>query len=152
MPGSSVRDDYRVATDIKLLSVREPHVEEAQTLFVPVRNPVDFLAVNLGVTSPQLFVPLLYSPVETLLFCCADRLGGTDRFKLTAYCWSRLGRFADKAFHYGRAGTLRKIRHAYAVEADSLDSNFPLWTVDRMRVFREEQIALERQEQGVLVK
>ena len=79
-------------------------------------------------------------------------LGGTDRFKLTAYHWSRLAHFADKKFHYGRAGTLRKIRHAYAVEADSLDSNFPLWTVDRMRVFRDEQMALETEEQGLLVK
>ncbi len=79
-------------------------------------------------------------------------LGGTDRFKLTAYRWSRLAQFAGKKFHYGRAGTLRMIRHAYAVEADSLDSNFPLWTVDRMRVFRDEQMALERQEQGILVK
>lgn len=78
-------------------------------------------------------------------------LGGTDKFKLTAYRWSRLAHFADKKFHYGRAGTLRKIRHAWAVEADSLDSNFPLWTVERMSTFRAEQVALETQEQGVLV-
>lgn len=78
-------------------------------------------------------------------------LGGTDKFKLTAYRWARLAHFCDKKFHYGRAGTLRKIRHAYAVEADSLDSTFPLWTVQRMNIFRQEQVALETQEQGVLV-
>lgn len=78
-------------------------------------------------------------------------LGGTDKFKRTAYRWSRLAHFADKKFHYGRAGTLRKIRHAYAVEADSLDSSFPLWTVQRMNIFRQEQVAIETQEQGVLV-
>jgi hypothetical protein len=103
-----------------------------------------YLAVQDGMTPDAV--------LEVVHLFAGIFLGGTDRFKLTAYRWSRLARFADKAFHYGRAGTLRKIRHAYAVEADSLDSNFPLWTVDRMRVFREEQIALERQEQGVLVK
>jgi hypothetical protein len=77
-------------------------------------------------------------------------LGGTDKFKLTAYGWARLAHFADKKFHYGRAGTLRKIRHAYAVEANSLDSNFPLWTVQRMNIFGAEQLAIERKEQGTL--
>jgi hypothetical protein len=73
-------------------------------------------------------------------------LGGTDKFKLTAYGWSRLAHFADKKFHYGRAGTLRKIRHAWAVEADSLDSNFPLWSVERLETFRDEWNALKRGE------
>ncbi len=103
-----------------------------------------YLAVQDGMTRDAV--------LEVVHLFAGVFLGGTDRFKLTAYHWSRLAHSAGKKFHYGRAGTLRKIRHAYAVEADSLDSNFPLWTVDRMRVFRDEQMALERQEQGILVK
>jgi hypothetical protein len=77
-------------------------------------------------------------------------LGGTDKFKLTAYRWSLLAHSFDKRFHYGRAGTLRKIRHAWKVEADSVDSNFPLWTVKRLSIFRDEWKALQREEQPSL--
>lgn len=73
-------------------------------------------------------------------------LGGTDKFKLTAYRWSRLAHFCDKPFHYGRAGTLHKIRHAWDVGADSLDSNFPLWSVKRLETFRDEWNALKHGE------
>jgi hypothetical protein len=73
-------------------------------------------------------------------------LGGTDKFKLTAYGWCRLAHFCDKPFHYGRAGTLTKVRHAWNVGADSLDSNFPLWTTPRKMQFRDECNALKRGE------
>jgi len=77
-------------------------------------------------------------------------LGGTDKFKLQAYRWSRLAHHCDKKFHYGRAGTLRKLAHAHAVEADSVDSNLPLWTNERMLSFRDHKAALESREQGIL--
>lgn len=73
-------------------------------------------------------------------------LGGSDRFKLTAYNWCRFAHFCDKPFHYGRAGTLRKVRHAWNIGADSLDSNFPLWTKRRMVTLRDECNALKRGE------
>ena len=76
-------------------------------------------------------------------------LGGTDKFKLEAYGWCRLAHFCDKPFHYGRAGTLRKVRHAWNIGADSLDSTFPLWTKARMFTLRDELAALERGEQMV---
>src|SRR5260221_14324649 len=41
---------------------------------MPVRDPVHFLAVNLRVPSPQLFVLLLDSLVQPPVFCRADRL------------------------------------------------------------------------------
>jgi hypothetical protein len=42
---------------------------EGQVSFlVPMRNPVHFLAVNLGITSPQFFVLLLDSLVQTPVF------------------------------------------------------------------------------------
>lgn len=78
-------------------------------------------------------------------------LGGTDKFKLTAYGWARLAHFCDKRFHYGRAGTLRKLQHAHAVGADSVDSNFPLWTSRRLEVFRDHDAALRTAEQGSLL-
>jgi hypothetical protein len=72
--------------------------------------------------------------VENVLHCFAGIfLGGSDAFKLTAYRWSRLAHKHGKKFHYGRAGTLTKVQHAFAVQADSLDSNYPLWTKQRTR-------------------
>ena len=64
-------------------------------------------------------------------------LGGTDRFKLTAQVWSDAAHFAGKKFHYGRAGTRRKLHHAHAVGADSLDSSYPLWTKRRFWQFQQ---------------
>ena len=60
-------------------------------------------------------------------------LGGSDAFKLTAYRWARLAHKHQRKFHYGRAGTPRKVRHAFAVQADSLDSTFACWTKERTR-------------------
>lgn len=77
-------------------------------------------------------------------------LGGTDKFKLTAYRWSRLAHFADKKFHYGRAGTLRKLAHAHAVGADSCDSSFPLWTSKRLEIFRDHDVSIRERHQGEL--
>jgi len=58
-------------------------------------------------------------------------LGGTDKFKLTAYHWAKFAHAHQKKFHYARAGTPRKIRHAFRVGADSLDSTFASWTIQR---------------------
>ena len=59
-------------------------------------------------------------------------LGGSDKFKATAYRWSCIAHEQGKRFHYGRAGTLRKLQAAYNVDSDSCDSAFPLWTMERM--------------------
>lgn len=60
-------------------------------------------------------------------------LGGSDRFKGTAIRWAKLAHANCKFFHYGRAGTLRKIQHAIASDCDSFDSAFPLWSVERFK-------------------
>lgn len=62
-------------------------------------------------------------------------LGGSDRFKLQAWTWKQFANSEHKPFHYARAGALRKLRHAHAIGADSLDSAFPLWSKERMRLF-----------------
>lgn len=65
-------------------------------------------------------------------------LGGTNRFKQqTAWQWCELAHEFGLKFHYGRAGTLRKLDHAKRIGADSLDSTFPLWTKERLAVFIE---------------
>lgn len=61
-------------------------------------------------------------------------LGGTDKFKNeTAEDWKNVAFIGGKRFHYARAGTERKVKHAIRIGADSLDSAFPLWTIERMR-------------------
>jgi hypothetical protein len=62
-------------------------------------------------------------------------LGGSDKYKSTALFWSRVAHHFNKKFHFARAGTYNKIRHAFEVEADSLDSAFPLWTKARLKEF-----------------
>lgn len=62
-------------------------------------------------------------------------LGGTDRFKAEADRWCMVAHERGLQFHYGRAGTLNKIRHAQRIGADSLDSAFPLWTQERFERF-----------------
>jgi hypothetical protein len=75
-----------------------------------------------------------FGEVENVLHMFAGIfLGGSDAFKLTAYHWAKLAHKHHRKFHYGRAGTLKKVQHAFAIQADSLDSNFPLWTKARTR-------------------
>lgn len=62
-------------------------------------------------------------------------LGGSDKFKPQAYRWCRLAHKHQKRFHYGRAGTPKKIQSAFNVGSDSLDSSFPLWTTQRLDQF-----------------
>src|SRR5712692_3376584 len=71
---NDVRDDCWATQDREVLSIREPYVKGQVSFLMPVRNPVHFLAVNLRVPSPQLFVLLLDSPVQPSVFCRADRL------------------------------------------------------------------------------
>ena len=75
-------------------------------------------------------------------------LGGTDKFKATAYYWRELSHKYGKRFHYGRAGTRRKILHAVESGADSADSAFPLWTTERL--LQTVGFLVGRNKQGVL--
>lgn len=60
-------------------------------------------------------------------------LGGTDTFKREARDWRNVATIHGKRFHFARAGTEQKIKTAIDIGADSLDSSFPLWTVQRIR-------------------
>jgi hypothetical protein len=86
-----------------------------------------YLAVQDGMDPDQI--------AELLPFFSGLFLGGSDRFKATAQLWCNLAHAAGKRFHYGRAGTPRKLRHALDVGADSADSAFPLWSVARFDAF-----------------
>jgi len=65
-------------------------------------------------------------------------LGGTDKFKATAWHWCKLAHIHGKKFHYARAGTPRKLIDAKKVGADSCDSAFPLWSMERFMVLMAE--------------
>jgi hypothetical protein len=65
-------------------------------------------------------------------------LGGSNRYKGTAPAWRAAAHAAGLPFHYGRAGTLRKLEHARQAGADSIDSAFPLWSVDRLQLFMQQ--------------
>jgi hypothetical protein len=66
-------------------------------------------------------------------------LGGTDKFKKqTAWRWCEMAHEFGLRFHYGRAGTLKKVRHAKQIGADSIDSSFPLWERTRWQRFQAE--------------
>jgi hypothetical protein len=74
-------------------------------------------------------------------------LGGTNKFKsATAFMWCELAREFGLKFHYGRAGTPKKIEHAKVIKADSLDSAFPLWTERRFTQFIEQVTTPSRQQ------
>ena len=62
-------------------------------------------------------------------------LGGADPFKKTACDWVDFAHHRGLRFHFGRAGTPRKIRAAFEAGADSFDSSFPLWTQARFDLF-----------------
>jgi hypothetical protein len=74
-------------------------------------------------------------------------LGGTDQFKTRAWTWCRFAHDHGKRFHYGRAGTLPKMKSAVRMGADSLDSSFPLWDRDRFRIFWKQYDGVELQDQ-----
>jgi hypothetical protein len=78
-------------------------------------------------------------------------LGGTDEFKLKAFSWKELAARSGLKFHYGRAGTRRKLQHAHEIQADSLDSSFPLWTKERMKLFGlwVEGLGLQKRLEGI---
>lgn len=87
-----------------------------------------YLAVQDGQT------PADVEPVATRF--AGIFLGGTAEWKwLTARVWRNFSRAHGLRLHYARAGTPRKLQHAIDVEADSLDSAFPMWTHERWTSF-----------------
>lgn len=62
-------------------------------------------------------------------------LGGTNEFKQEAKMWCDLAHRHGKLFHYGRCGTLNKLRHAQMVGADSIDSSTPVQKPHKMDAF-----------------
>lgn len=62
-------------------------------------------------------------------------LGGSNAFKVQAKDWCDFAHRNGLKFHYARAGVEDKILHALRVGSDSLDSAFPLWTVERFSEF-----------------
>lgn len=64
-------------------------------------------------------------------------LGGSAAFKKSALEWSAQAKGHGLGFHYARAGTIEKLRHAHLVGADSLDSAFPMFLSSRWSAFED---------------
>lgn len=80
-------------------------------------------------------------------------LGGTNEFKATAPIWRKLSYEYNIPFHYGRAGTAKKVIHAFRYGATSLDSTGPLWSVEKFNQFIEIiKIEEERQLAKILTR
>lgn len=62
-------------------------------------------------------------------------LGGTLAFKSRAEEWRDAAMNRGVRFHYGRCGTLGRLAHAQSVGADSIDSAFPMWSLERWALF-----------------
>lgn len=72
-------------------------------------------------------------------------LGGSDQFKReTALAWSAHAKAHGLKFHYARAGTIEKMKHAHLVGADSLDSAFPMFLSSRWTAFEDAWLELEK--------
>jgi hypothetical protein len=91
-----------------------------------------YLAVQDGMTEADI-EPVLYKFDGIFL-------GGSSKFKATGPYWCELAHNSNKKFHYGRAGTLRKLKHAKDCNSDSCDSAFPLWNINRLDNFIDEYI------------
>ena len=65
-------------------------------------------------------------------------LGGGNKWKAReGGAWAAFARKHELHFHYGRCGTPAKVRHAKRIGADSIDSAFPMWSLDRFHAFEE---------------
>lgn len=62
-------------------------------------------------------------------------LGGGDAMKYRAGRWCGFAHAHGLRFHYARAGTPKKLTHAFQVGADSLDSAFPVRDPNRLSRF-----------------
>jgi hypothetical protein len=56
-------------------------------------------------------------------------VGGTLRWKVrTGEAWAQLAHANDRRCHIGRCGSVRRVRWAQRIGADSIDSALPLWS------------------------
>lgn len=67
-------------------------------------------------------------------------LGGGDTNKFAARKWAQFAHDHGIAFHYARCGTLAKLQHAFQMEAESLDSAFPLFSRVRFSRFLQQYL------------
>jgi hypothetical protein len=102
-----------------------------------------YLAIQDGMTPAMLEEPCPICGIPIEEHFLGLFLGGSSEWKEgSALWWARYARRHGMHFHYGRAGTIAKMRHAAAIGAHSLDSAFPMWTEERWGRFEEAWKAL----------
>ena len=109
----------------------------------PLSETWFYLAVQPGIEPGHLERPCpvcgWFDGLPTWMHFRGILLGGSSTWKVThAARWKRWCEARGLALHYARAGTPAKARFAREVGADSLDSAFPLWTVQRFERFADE--------------
>jgi len=62
-------------------------------------------------------------------------LGGSSDFKKHAGYWCKIAHLHQKKFHYARCGTIAKIIHATIIQADSMDTTYPVYEKGRFYSF-----------------
>jgi hypothetical protein len=63
-------------------------------------------------------------------------IGGTLDWKAATACeWVTASHARGKPCHYARCGTAKRVAHAKAIGADSLDSCLPLWSREKCATF-----------------
>ena len=96
-----------------------------------------YLAVQDGVTPADIEASInVETDVKLTDRIAGIFLGGTDKFKTeTADEWAAFAKKHGLKFHYARAGTPGKVKHAKKVGADSLDSALPLMSPQHLERF-----------------
>lgn len=95
-----------------------------------------YLAVQNGMEPADLDAECGECGMEIRTHLAGVLLGGTNDWKASeAGRWAEYCHEWQMPLHYARCGTLRKVDHAIRIDASSLDSALPLWTMERFREF-----------------
>jgi hypothetical protein len=119
--------------------------EDERYLAGATKLPI-YLPVQDGMT-PERLEALLIPGTEDPVLDLFDGifLGGTAEWKeATAFAWKALCDRWELALHYARAGTIRKLEHAAAAGADSIDSAAFLWSNEKWTAFENRVAELKR--------
>jgi hypothetical protein len=139
------RDVWRITTDVEkglscpdfivvpdLVAAGSESLRESNSwlTWLADRNIPLYLAVQDGMQSCDV-APLIENHNYSGIF-----VGGTVKWKRdTALEWCELADFMEVPCHIGRVGTSKKVKWAASIGASSIDSSFPLWTMDNLQKF-----------------
>lgn len=121
------RPDFIVCPDIVAGGMESLTFSKSHVFTLRFIAPV-YLAVQDGMNGSAVGANMhLYSGIF---------VGGSSQWKeRTGRFWVELAHSLGKPCHIGRVGTVRKVLWARAINADSIDSSFPLWSAEHLEAF-----------------